>query len=146
VIFAYDGSELAGFAISRAARHLAPARAVVVVCVWQPADVGFTPTSPQHFDADQAGEVQQAAEQTAAHGADLATHAGFVARSVAVQSAPTWKGIIATAEAEQAGLIVIGSHRHGGLVGHLVGNVASAVVTHFAGDVLVVHQSARPAG
>jgi hypothetical protein len=44
VVFAYDGSELAAFAIERAATQLAPGRDALVVCVWQPADVGFTPT------------------------------------------------------------------------------------------------------
>ena len=38
---------------------------------------------------------------------------------------------------------MIGSHRHGGLVGHLTGNVASAVITHFKANVLVVHQPAN---
>jgi nucleotide-binding universal stress UspA family protein len=139
VIFAYDGSELAEFAIAQAGRQLAVPRDAVVVCVWQPADVGFTPTPKRSFDADKAQEVHQAAEETAAHGASLAQAAGFHARSVAVESAPTWKGIIKTAEEVGASLIVIGSHRHGGLLGHLVGSVASAVVTHSSSSVLVVH-------
>ena len=42
--FAYDGSELAAFAIAQAAAQLAPRRDALVVCVWQPVDVGFTPT------------------------------------------------------------------------------------------------------
>jgi nucleotide-binding universal stress UspA family protein len=142
VVFAYDGTELAAFAIEQAATQLATPREAIVVCVWQPADVGFTPITARHFDADQATEVRRAAEETAAYGAALAEKAGFRARSVIVESAPTWKGIIATAHDEGASLIVIGSHRHGGLVGHLVGNVASAVVAHSAVSVLVVHPSA----
>jgi len=39
-IFAYDGSDLAAYAIEQAARQLAPGREALVVCVWQPADVG----------------------------------------------------------------------------------------------------------
>jgi nucleotide-binding universal stress UspA family protein len=139
VIFAYDGSELAEFAIARAATQLAVPRDAVAVCVWQPADVGFTPTPKRSFDADQAMEVRKAAEETAAYGASLAERAGFRARSVAVENAPTWKGIIKTADEVGASLIVIGSHRHSGLVGHLVGSVASAVVTHSKVAVLVVH-------
>src|ERR1700760_1286932 len=92
VLFAYDGSELAEFAIAQAATQLAVPRDAVVVCVWQPADVGFTPTPKRAFDADKAQEVRQAAEQTAAHGAVLASQAGFRARSVAIENAPTWKG------------------------------------------------------
>jgi nucleotide-binding universal stress UspA family protein len=140
VLFAYDGSELAAVAIEQAGTQLAPGRDALVLCVWQPADVGFVPIQKQHFDADQAGEVHRAAEETAAQGASLATKAGFRAQSMAVEASPTWKGIIATAEEHQASLIVIGSHRHAGLVGHLVGNVASAVVTHAKASVLVVHQ------
>jgi nucleotide-binding universal stress UspA family protein len=34
---------------------------------------------------------------------------------------------------------VIGAHRHTGLVGHLLGSVSAAVVSHAACSVLVVH-------
>jgi nucleotide-binding universal stress UspA family protein len=139
VIFAYDGSELAEFAIAQAGALLSVPCEAVVVCVWQPADVGFTPTPKRNFDADRAQEVRQAAEETAAHGASLAQQAGFRARSVVIENAPTWKGIIKVTEDEGGSLIVIGSHRHSGLVGHLVGSVASAVVTHSTCSVLVVH-------
>jgi nucleotide-binding universal stress UspA family protein len=57
-----------------------------------------------------------------------------------VQAAPTWKGIVETAEEHNATLIVLGSHRRHGIVGHLLGSVAAAVVTHSASSVLVVHQ------
>jgi nucleotide-binding universal stress UspA family protein len=140
VLFAYDGSELAALAIEQAAKQLATGRDALVLCVWQPADVGFVPTSKRHFDADQALEVKRAAEETAAHGASLAEKAGFPSQSMAVKAAPTWKGIVETAEEHQASLIVLGSHRRSGLVGHLLGSVAAAVVTHSASSVLVVHQ------
>lgn len=139
VIFAYDGTELAAFAIEQAGRQLAPGRDVLVVCVWQPADVGFQPIGEQHFDADAANEVRRAAEETAAYGASLAEKAGFRARSIAVKAAPTWKGLVQAAEEHDASLIVIGSHRHQGLLGHLVGNVASALISHVSLSVLVVH-------
>ena len=78
--------------------------------------------------------------QTAAHGASLAEKAGFQSQSIAVEAAPTWKGIIQTAEERKASLIVLGSHRRSGLAGHLLGSVAAAVVTHSASSVLVVRQ------
>jgi hypothetical protein len=53
VLFAYDGSELAAFAIEQSAKQLAAGREAMVLCVWQPADVGFTPAGKRHFDADQ---------------------------------------------------------------------------------------------
>jgi nucleotide-binding universal stress UspA family protein/MFS family permease len=138
VLFAYDGSELAACAIRQAAAQLGPHRDALVACVWQPADVGFTPTDAQHFDADRAGEVRRAAERTAAHGAELAEQAGFRARSVAVEAAPTWKGIVAAADEHNASLIVLGPHRRNGLLGHLQGSVAAAVVAHSSTPVLIV--------
>jgi nucleotide-binding universal stress UspA family protein len=58
---------------------------------------------------------------------------------VAVEAAPTWKGIVETAAERQASLIVVGTHRRSGLVGHLVGSVAAAVVAHATSSVLIVH-------
>jgi nucleotide-binding universal stress UspA family protein len=138
VLFAYDGSELARLAIEDAGRQCAPGRDALVVCVWQPGDVGFIPVGEGNLNAAQATEVHQAAEETAAAGASLAAIAGFRPRSVAVESAPTWKGIVKVAEERGAGLIVLGSHRRTGLVGHLLGSVAAAVVVHSRTPVLVV--------
>lgn len=140
VLFAYDGSELAGLAIAQAGRQIALGRDALVVCVWQPADVGFVPIGERHFDAAQAGEVRTAAEETAAHGASLAREAGFRSQSLVIEAAPTWKGIVGVADERGASLIVLGSHRRSGLVGHLIGSVAAAVVAHAASAVLVVHQ------
>jgi nucleotide-binding universal stress UspA family protein len=146
VLFAYDGSELAAFAIAQAGAQLAPQREALVVCVWQPVDVGFTPTDTKHFDADKATEVRHAAQQTAAHGASLAVEAGFLASSKAVEASPTWKGIVETADEHDASLIVLGPHRRNGLLGHLQGSVAAAVVAHTATPVLVVPECPAPAG
>jgi nucleotide-binding universal stress UspA family protein len=140
VVFAYDGSELAQIAIAQAARQLAPGREAVVVCVWQPGDVGFVPLSAQHFNAAEASQVRQAAEATAAHGASLAAQAGFRPHSLAIQAAPTWKGIVEVAEERGASLIVLGSHHRSGLAGHLLGSVAAALVAHSTSSVLVVHR------
>jgi nucleotide-binding universal stress UspA family protein len=139
VLFAYDGSELATLAIDIAGRQLATGRDAVVLCVWQPVDVGFVPVGKRHFDADKAPEVRTAAEETAAHGASLAEEAGFRSESLAVEAAPTWKGIVETAAERKASLIVLGSHRRSGLVGHLHGTIAAAVVAHSASSVFIVH-------
>jgi nucleotide-binding universal stress UspA family protein len=139
VLFAYDGSELAALAIDKAGRELQCARDALVLCVWQPADVGFAPINHRHFDADAAAEVLQAAEEVAAYGAALAEKAGFSARSLVIEEAPTWKGIVESAEQHDASLIVVGAHRRTGIVGHLLGSVATAVVAHAKTSVLVVH-------
>ena len=138
VLLAYDGSALARHAIIQVAKHLGPEREALVVCVWQPVDVGFTPADDEHFDADRAAEVRRAAERTAADGAVLATEAGYVARSIAVEAAPTWKGIVDTADEHGASLIVLAPHRRSGLLGHLHGSVAAAVVTHTNTPVLII--------
>lgn len=138
VLFAYDGSELAAQAVAQAAAQLPPGRDALVVCVWQPVEVGFTPTDERLFDADRAVQVRQAAERTAAHGASLADDAGFLARSIAVEATPTWKGIVEAADDHDASLIVLGPHRRSGLLGHLQGSVAAAVIAHTSRPVLVV--------
>jgi nucleotide-binding universal stress UspA family protein len=140
VLFAYDGSELAQFAIEQAGQQLAPGRDALVLCVWQPADVGFEPVDKRNLDAQNASEVKEAARKTAAHGASLAEKAGFRSQSMAVEAAPTWKGIVKTAEERNASLIVLGSHRRSGLAGRLIGSVAAAVVAHSSFSVLVVHR------
>jgi nucleotide-binding universal stress UspA family protein len=139
-IFAYDGSELAAYAIGQAGRQLVPGRDAIVVCVWQPADVGFIPVEGRRLRAAAANEVCKAAEETAAHGAKLASAAGFRARSRTIQAAPTWKGLVRVAEEHACGLIVIGSHQRSGLLGHLAGSVAAATVSHFENSVLVIHR------
>ncbi len=72
----------------------------------------------------------------------MAEAAGFLVSSKAVEAAPTWKGIVATADEHHASLIVLGPHRRNGLLGHLQGSVAAAVVAHTATPVLIVPQPA----
>ncbi|WP_319430622.1 universal stress protein [Mycobacterium sp. RTGN5] len=136
-LFAYDGSQLADHAITKAAEQLSP-RSAVVVCVWQPVEVGFTPLDGEPFDADRASQVRLAAERTAAHGAALADEAGFASCSLAIEASPTWKGIVETADEHGASVIVLGPHRRNGLLGHLQGSVAAAVVAHTATPVLLI--------
>jgi nucleotide-binding universal stress UspA family protein len=98
------------------------------------------PVGERQLNAAAADEVRQAAEETAAHGASLAEKAGFRPQSLAVEAAPSWKGIVEAAEERGASLIVLGSHRRSGLIGHLVGSVAAATVAHAPVSVLVVHR------
>ena len=140
VVFAYDGSDLAKAAIDEAGRQLPAGRDALVLTVWEPFAVGFVPPSEAQFDAAQAAEVKKAAEQTAAEGAELANTAGFRAQSRAVQSAPTWKGIVEFADQHDAGMIVLGSHGRTGLAGRLLGSVAGAVAAHSHRSVLIVHR------
>jgi nucleotide-binding universal stress UspA family protein len=142
VLLAYDGSELAGLAIEQAAGQLGTGRDALILCVWQPADVGFVTAPTRHFNADQAGEVKAAAEEIAAQGVTIANRVGFRAQSVVIEAAPTWKGIVAAARDHHASIIVLGSHRRTGLIGHLLGSVASAVAAYSPTAVLIFHQQA----
>jgi len=142
VVFAYDGSDLAKAAIDEAGRQLAPGRDALVLTIWEPFNVGFVPPSASQFDAAQAAGVEKAAEQTAAEGAALADTAGFRAQSRALQSAPTWKGIVEFADEHDADIIVLGSHGRTGLTGRLLGSVAGAVAAHSDRSVLIVHRRA----
>ena len=139
VLFAYDGSELAGHAITEAGRQLRTGRAAVVLTVWEPFNVGFLPVDGAGFDAAGADEVRAAAEKTAAQGASLAQAAGFRAQTMTAEAAPTWKGIIDAADSRDATLIVLGSHGRSGVAGLVVGSVASAVAAHSRRSVLIAH-------
>jgi nucleotide-binding universal stress UspA family protein len=147
VLLTYDGSELGAHAVAEAGAQLAAGTRLVderqaidalVLCVWQPADVGFIPSSKRHFDPASAEEVRQAAEETAAYGASLATEAGFHAQSLAIEASPIWQGIIEAAQEHHASLIVLGSHHRSGLTGYLLGSVAASVSAHSRSPLLVV--------
>jgi len=140
IVFAYDGSELAKLAIDEAGRQLPPGRDALVLTVWQPFDVGFVPAAGLRFDAAQIEDVHTAAEQTAAEGVSLAEAAGFGARSVTIEAAPTWKAIVDLADDRDASLIVLGSHGRNGVADLLLGSVAGAVAAHSRRSVLITHR------
>jgi nucleotide-binding universal stress UspA family protein len=139
VLIAYDGSDLSKLAIAEAGALLSAGREALVVCVWQPFDLGFMPVDDAPLDAKQTPAVRAAAERTAAAGAALAETAGFHARSLEIEAAPTWKGIVETGEEHDASVIVLGSHGRSGLTGVIVGSVAGAVAGHSKRTVLIAH-------
>jgi nucleotide-binding universal stress UspA family protein len=145
VVFAYDGSDLAKAAIAQASEQLPTRRDALVLTVWRTFAVEFVPEPDTNFDAACAGQVREAAEQVAAHGAQLADEAGFRAQGMALQGTPIWKTIVDGADENQASLIVIGSHGRPGLGGRLAGNVASAVASHAHQPVLIVRDQRDPA-
>jgi nucleotide-binding universal stress UspA family protein/MFS family permease len=139
VLFAYDGSRLAVAAIAEAGRQLPAGRDALVLTVWRTFNVGFIPEPGAQFDAACAGEVGQAAEQTAAHGAALAEAAGFRAQPLAVQGTPADKAVIDAADDHDASLIVLGSHGRAGLGGRVAGSVAADVASRSQRPVMIVH-------
>ncbi len=144
VLFAYDGSPMAMAAIAEAGRQLTARRDAIVLTVWRTFGVDFIPEPGVEFDAACAGEVGQAAEQTAARGAALAEAAGFRAQPLAVQGTPTGKAVIDVADDHDASLIVLGSHGRSGLGGRIAGSVAADVASHSQRPVLIVHDRGAP--
>ena len=140
ILFAYDGSDLAANAITEAGQQLRPGRDAIVLTIWEPFNVGFLPVGGITFDAAGADEVQSAAEETATHGASLAEAAGFRAKIMTAEAAPTSKGIIDAAEQHDASLIVLGSHGRSGVTSLMLGSVAGAVAAHSRRSVLIVHR------
>jgi nucleotide-binding universal stress UspA family protein/MFS family permease len=139
VLFAYDGSRLAKAAIAEAGRQLPAGRNALVLTVWRTFNVGFIPEQGVEFDAACAGSVEEAAEQTAAHGAQLAEEAGFSSEALAVQGTPADQRINEAAEDHDASLIVLGAHRRSGLGGLVAGSVAAEVAAHSQRAVMIVH-------
>jgi len=139
VLLAYDGSRLATAAIAEAGRQLNGRRDALVLTVWRTFSVGFVPEPGAQFDAASACDVEQAAEQTAAHGAALAEAAGFRAQPLAVQGTPTARAVLKAADEHQASLIVLGSHRKAGLGGRIAGSIAAEVASWSERPVLIVH-------
>ena len=132
-------SRLAKAAIAEAGRQLPSGRNALVLTVWRTFNVGFIPDPGVEFDAACAGSVEEAAGQTAAHGAQLASEAGFSSEALAVQGTPAEKGINEAAEDHDASLIVLGAHRRGGLGGLVAGSVAAEVAAHAQRPVMIVH-------
>jgi nucleotide-binding universal stress UspA family protein len=139
VLLAYDGSRLATAAIAEAGRQLTARRDALVVTVWRTFSVGFVPEPGAQFDAASACDIEQAAEQTAAHGAALAEAAGFRAQPLTVQGTPTARAVIKAADEHEASLIVLGSHRKAGLGGRIAGSIAAEVASWSQRPVLIVH-------
>jgi nucleotide-binding universal stress UspA family protein len=137
---------MAKAAIAEAAHQLPAGRDALVLTVWRTFHVGFMPEPGVQFDAACAGEVENAAEQTAATGAALADSAGFRAEPLAVQGTPAWKEILDAADAHDASLIVLGSHRRAGLGGRVAGSIAADVAGRSERPVLIVHPHGKDDG
>jgi nucleotide-binding universal stress UspA family protein len=146
VIFAYDGTDTAAFAIEQAAAQIGADRDAIVACVWRPVDVCFTPVPGRRIRSCVATEVERAAHETAAAGVALAREFGYRARARTIEAAPTWKGLITLADQWGCPLIVLGSRHHTGLFGNRTGSVAGATVSHFPRSVLVIRKPVDAAG
>jgi nucleotide-binding universal stress UspA family protein len=138
ILLAYDGSEYAQASIQEAARQLSPGRDAVVFTVWTPlAALPFGAPAAGGVDIDQGLEAE--ARKVADEGARLAADAGFEATALTASGSPVWQMIVDEAEAQDAGVVVMGSHGRTGLGLLLMGSVAAAVSRHTERPVLIVH-------
>jgi nucleotide-binding universal stress UspA family protein len=139
IVIAFDGTDLGRLAIEQAENLLRTARLLIVVCVWQPFDVGFVPADGSSLNAEHAPAVRAAALATAERGAELARGLGFQAQAVEREAAPIWKGIAEVAEERDAAAIVLCAHCHGRFGGLLSGSVTSSITAHTERTVIIAH-------
>lgn len=139
VVIAYEGSRLGQLAIEEAGGLLSAGREALILCVWQPFDLGFKPYGDEPCNAEDAVQVRAAAKRTADHGAELARRTGLIAEAVERESAPIWKGIVELADERDAAAIVLCAHCHGRLGGMLAGSVTASVTAHSKRTVIIAH-------
>ena len=144
ILIAYDGSEDAKSAITRAGELLTSAPALVVTA-WPAAErsVGtsggvIATYSPIFGEIDELERTN--ARATAEEGAALARQAGFDASPLVVRSSDrnVWHAILDLGAEHDARAIVLGSRGQGGLTDVLLGSVPGRVVHHADRPVLVV--------
>jgi nucleotide-binding universal stress UspA family protein len=147
VLLCYDGSEGAREAI-RGAGALLHSRRALVLTVWQPlAGLDSIAWAGESVGMANSLELDRAAADAGAlmarEGERLADEAGFgETESLAVEATgPIWKTITDTAEAHDAGVIVLGSRGLSGLRSLLIGSVSNAVIHHTHRPTLLVHRA-----
>ena len=142
VLIAYDGSDAARAAITRAGELVGP-RPAQVLTTWQPVSLGVaTGVAPPVYIPDLETAYEQRATETAAEGVALATAAGFSAEPVVVpEPNGCWTAILDAADAADAALIVMGARGLSGVKSALLGSVSAGVVHHSKRPVLVVRAS-----
>jgi nucleotide-binding universal stress UspA family protein len=142
ILIAYDGSEDAKSAITRAGELLTPGRALVAT-VWPAAERLVSTSAGAATYAPIFGEIDELertnARAAAEQGAALARHVGFDASPLVARSdRSVWRAILDLGEDHDACAIVVGSHGEGGFTDVLLGSVSSRVVHHADRPVLVV--------
>jgi len=131
ILVAYDGSEAAGHALTRAGEIARHGHDVTVISV-----VPLQPSGPRSAGPVMSGDVDE-------HGRELQDavaklkEAGIEAQTIEAVGHPA-ESIVDEAERGGFGLIVVGHRGHGGVARFLVGSTATRVVTHAHCDVLVV--------
>jgi nucleotide-binding universal stress UspA family protein len=142
ILIAYDGSEDAKSAITRAGELLTPGPALVVT-MWHASERLVSTSAGAATYAPIFGEIDElertTARASAEQGAALAREAGFDASSLVARSdRNVWRAILDLSAEHDARAIVVGSRGQGGLADVLLGSVPGRLVHHADRPVLVV--------
>jgi nucleotide-binding universal stress UspA family protein len=141
ILIAYDGSEDAKSAITRAGELLIPGPALVVT-IWHAAERLVSASAGVATYAPIFGEIDELertnARASAEQGAALAREAGFDASPLVARSASVWRAILDLGAEHDARAIVVGAHGRGGMTDVLLGSAPGRVVHHADRPVLVV--------
>lgn len=146
VLLCWDGSDSAGSAIAHAAQVLGTGRQAIVLFAHVPTEEhrgALAGTSGP--DAHIVGPAD--AEDTLEQGVRVAREAGFEASGRRTPAdRKTAEIIIATAQEQDASLIVMGQRGRSGLKGALLGSVAQGVLSAYGGPVMLVGRDAAAPG
>ena len=151
-LIGYDGSPAARRAVAETARLL-PERPAVVVHAWESplrhsaagrALAGAPLAELREMSADLESWLREAAEATAAEGAELARDGGLDAAAEPVESGTSvWRALTATAERHDAAVVVVGAQGRGRASSVLLGSVSAGLVHHAERPVLVIRPPAE---
>ena len=132
ILVAYDGSEAAGHALTRAgADRAARRREVTVISV-----VPLQASGPRSAGPVISGDVEEHGRELDEAVAKL-KEAGVEAAKIEAVGHPA-ESIVDEAERGRFDLIIVGHRGHHGIARFLMGSTATRVVTHAHCDVLVV--------
>jgi nucleotide-binding universal stress UspA family protein len=149
IVIAYDGSDVSGAAVERAAELFA-GRPAIVATVWEPSLATLPLAQPDTFggvalppDPETIEALDQAqrrhATSVAEEGAERLRSLGLSAEAhVVPDEADVADTLIELARDRGAVAIVVGSHGISGLRSHLVGSVARKLLAHSDRPVVVV--------
>jgi len=144
IVLGYDDSPYAQAALQWITRQKWPAdtRVTIVSAVRTPVTAYsevYAPAMP--YPTELLEEVTRHHEELCVKAEGELRRAGFVATGKVLPGDPR-EALVETARAENADLLVVGSHGRTGLPNLLLGSVASHVVAHAPCDVLVVKRIA----
>jgi nucleotide-binding universal stress UspA family protein len=139
ILIAYDGSQGARRAIRAAAELLGPRRAVVLD-IASPVTTAESIALTSSIVPGNGFEDLNIADAlvVAREGVEYARAAGFEAEPRAALSAPTWDGVVETADELDAAVIVLGSRGLKGLREQLEGSISHEVAEHAGRPVLII--------